>query len=185
MSPSDLFLAAMLLSAPVGTVEQVPSAERWPTIQAALHQTAINWEILDARETRYVLAKPEDFQEDLDFLRKRRLDFENTPKVAESDRLPNRQYINDCIRFNRAYRKNLENRLVWEPDRADILNEAIQETERFYKIWDAMRDAKCEFHYITVRRLALSKLEDLLGTETFNSGELPPYVPEWRFVVIR
>ena len=105
MSPSELILAAMLLSAPAGTPEQVPTADRWPTIQAAIHKTAIDWEILDTRETRYVLARPEDFQEDLDFLRKRRIDFEDTPRVIESDRLPGRQMVNDNIRFNRLSQK--------------------------------------------------------------------------------
>lgn len=183
MSPSDLILAAMLLCAPVGTPEPVPSADRWPALQAALHQTAIGWEILDARETRYVLSKVEDFQEDLDFLRKRKLDYEDSPRVGESDRLPSRQLMNDNIRFNRAYRKNLEMRMVWEPDRAEPLGEAIRETERLYKIWDAMRDSKCEYHYVTVRRTALKRLKELLGPDEFAFGELPPFVPAWGFEV--
>ena len=185
MSPSDFMLAAMLLSAPVGTPEQVPPPDRFATVQAAIHQTAIDWEILDLREIRYVLAKADDYQEDLDFLRKRRIDLEDAPKLAESQRLPGRQTVNDYIRFNRAYRKNLETRLAWESDRANILGEAIGETDRLYKMWDAMRDAKCDFHYVTVRRIALRKLKDMLGEEMYSSGELPPYVPEWRFTVMR
>ena len=185
MSPSDLLLATMLLSAPVGTPEQVPPSDHWKVVQAAIHQTAIDWEILDARETRYVLAKPDDFQEDLDFLRKRRGELEKAPKVGESDRLPNRQSVNEYIRFNRAYRKNLETRLLCESDRAGAISEAIRETERLYKMWDAMRDAKCEFHYVTVRRQALMKLKEMLGPEVYSTGELPPYVPEWRFAVMR
>src|SRR5580704_18107741 len=124
MAPSDMILAVMLLSAPVGTPEHSPPPDRWPHVQAAIHQIAIDWEILDSRETRYVLAKPEDFQEDMDFLRKRRIDLEDAPKVLESDRLPTRQALNDCIRFNRAYRKHLETRLVWEADRANVIGEA-------------------------------------------------------------
>jgi hypothetical protein len=181
MAPTDLIMAIMLLSAPVGTTEQVPPPDRWPLVQSAIHHVAIDWEILDPRETRYVLVKPEDFQEDMDFLRKRRNDLDDAPKVSESDRLPSRQLVNDCIRFNRAYRKNLETRLMWESDRANVIGEAIRETEKLYKIWDAIRDAKCEFHYITVRRLALNKLKETLGTELYDKGELPPYVPEWRF----
>ena len=72
MSPSDLLFAAMLLSAPMGTPEAAPTPERWPAVRDALHQTAVDWEILDSRERRYVLTKREDFQDDLDFLRKRR-----------------------------------------------------------------------------------------------------------------
>jgi hypothetical protein len=185
MSPSDLLLATMLLSAPVGTPEQVPPPDRWQVVQGAIHHVAIEWEILDSRETRYVLSKPDDFQEDLDFLRKRRNDLENAPKVSENERLPSRQTVNDNIRFNRAYRKNLETRLVWESDRAGVIGEAIRETERLYKAWDAMRDAKCEFHYVTVRRIALMKLKDMLGPEVFMTGEMPPYVPEWRFAVMK
>ena len=181
MAASDLIMAIMLLSAPVGTTEQAPRAERWPLVQAAIHKVAIDWEILDPRETRYVLVKPEDFQEDVDFLRKRRLDLEDAPNVNESDRLPSRQLVNDCIRFNRAYRKNLETRLLWESDRANVIEEAIRETEKLYKVWDSIRDAKCEFHYITVRRLALKKLKDVLGPELYSTGDMPPYVPEWRF----
>jgi hypothetical protein len=185
MSPSDLMLAALLLTAPVGAPEQTPPQERWPAMQGAIHQIAIDWEILDPRETRYVLGKPEDFQEDLNFLRKRRIDFEDVPKVSESDRLPTKQAVNDNIRFNRAYRKNLETRLTWEPDRANLINEAIQETEKLYKIWDAMRDAKCDYHYVTVRRLALKRLKDLIGPEVYLTGESPPYVPDWRFAAMR
>jgi hypothetical protein len=185
MSPSDLILATMLLSAPVGTPEQVPPPDRWQVMQASVHQVAIDWEILDGRETRYVLAKREDFQEDLDFLRKRRNDLDDAPKVGESDRLPSRQAVNDNIRFNRAYRKNLETRLLWESDRANVISEAIRETEKLYKMWDAMRDAKCEFHYVTVRRLALKKLKEMVGPEIYLTGEVPPYVPDWRFIAIQ
>ena len=52
MSPSELFLAAMMLSAPVGTPEQVPPPERWyrarprsrPSARsrAAVHATSIS-----------------------------------------------------------------------------------------------------------------------------------------------
>jgi hypothetical protein len=185
MSPSDLVLAAMLLSSPCGTPEQAPPPDRWPALQASLQQVAMDMEILDKRETRYVLAKLEDYQEDLDFLRKRRLELAEAPRLSESDRLPSRQTVADYIRFNRAYRKHLENRLVWEPDRASVIGDAIRETERLYKLWDAMRDATCDFHYVTVRRLALKKLRDMMGSDGYNSGEMPPYVPEWRFAAMK
>jgi hypothetical protein len=185
MSASDLFLAAMLLSAPVGAPEQVPPPERWPAVQAALQQTALDWEILDPRETRYVMAKRDDFQEDLDFLRKRREDLADAPKVTESDRLPERRIVNDFIQFNRAYRAHLETRLAWEADRAGLINEALTETDRMYKLWDAIREAKGEYHYVTVRRLALKRFRDGIGQRAYDAGELPPYVPEWRFLVIK
>lgn len=182
MSASDLILAATLLSAPVGVPEEAPCSERWPAVQAALHRTAVEWEILDPRETRYVLAQPEEFQTDLDFLRQRRADFADVPRLADANRLPNRRLMDDYIQFNRAFRKHLDVRLLWEADRADIIGETVRETDRLYRLWDAMREAKCDFHYVTYRRQALKKLKDGLGESVYASGELPPYVPEWRFI---
>ena len=181
MCASDLLFAAMLLSAPVGTHEIPPPAERWPIVRNALHHTAVEWQILDPRETRYVLAKPEDFQEDLDFLRKRRSDLAEAPKVIDTERLPDRALINDCIRFNRSFRKHMELRMAWEADRADFILEVINETERLYKIWDAIRDAKSHLHYVTTRRLALLRLRDMIGPVAYESGQTPPFVPDWRF----
>lgn len=185
MSASDLFFATVLLSAPVGTPEQVPPDERWEAVQSSVHKLAVEWEILDPRETRYVLAKPEDFQTDLDFLRKRKADLADAPKLAEANRLPATQSMDANIQFNRAYRKNLEKRMRWEADRADLIGEAVRETDRLYKLWDAMREAKCDFHYVTYRRLALKKLKDGIGAEAYDAGEVPPYVPEWRFTVVK
>ena len=52
-------------------------------------------------------------------------------------------------------------------------------------MWDAVRDARCEFYYVTVRRQSLQKLRDLIGKEAYAAGELPDYVPTWRFLPIR
>src|SRR5262245_60203519 len=117
MSPSDLILAAALLSAPVGTPERTPSEANWPTVRDAIHKIAIQWEVMDERETRYVLATRDDFQEDLNLLRKRHAELADAPKLVDCWRLPTREAINDFIKFNRAYRKNLEERAVWEQDR--------------------------------------------------------------------
>jgi hypothetical protein len=165
----------------MGTPEAPPTAERWPVVRAALHQTAVEWEILDPRETRYVLTKPEDFQDDLDFLRKRRVDLAEAPRIVEAELLPDRNTINDRLRFNRAFRKNMELRLAWESDRADFIREVINENERLYKIWDAIRDGKSDLHYVTTRRFALLKLRDMIGPDAFASGAAMPYVPDWRF----
>ncbi|MDB5311689.1 MAG: hypothetical protein JWO38_5891 [Gemmataceae bacterium] len=185
MTPCDLVLAAVLITAPPGTPELPPSPDRWAGLQGALHKTAIEWEILDERETRYVLARPDDYEPDLNLLRRRYVDLADAPKVADSGRLPDRQAVNEFIRFNRAYRKNLETRQVWETDRADVIRIVVLETDRLYKVWDAVRDARCEFYYVTVRRQALKKLKETLGPDAYAAGDLPPYVPEWRFTVAR
>jgi hypothetical protein len=185
MTPCDLVLAAALLTSAPGIPEQPPTPDRWPGLQAALHKTAVEWEILDPRETRYVLARVEDYQADLDILRKRQVELADAPKVGDSARFPAREVVNEFIRFNRAYRKHLETRQVWEADRADVIRIVMAETDRLYRVWDAIRDARCEFYYITVRRQALQRLRDLIGPEAYAIGELPPHVPDSRFVEVK
>jgi hypothetical protein len=181
MSASDLILAAALLTAPVGTPEQTPTEDRWPTVRDALQKTAIGWELMDPRETRYLLAARADFEPDLDLLRKRYVELADAPKLAECQRLPDRRTVGELLKFNRAYRKHLEEREVWETDRSDVLQAAMQETDRLYRHWDAIRDAQCDFYYVSVRRTALKKLRDAIGEEAFSTGHMPPYVPNWRF----
>jgi hypothetical protein len=165
----------------MGTPEAPPIPERWPVVRDAIHRIAVDWQILDRRETRYILTKLEDFQDDLDFLRKRRADLTEAPTVVEAERFPDKVTINDYIRFNRAFRRNMELRGAWETDRADFIREVINENERLYRIWDTMRDARSDLHFVTTRRVALLKLRDLIGVEAFASGDPQPYVPDWRF----
>jgi hypothetical protein len=181
MSATDLVLAATLLSAPVGTPEQTPPEDRWIAVRDAIHKTAVGWEIMDPREERYLMAAREDFEPDLNLLRKRYFELADAPRLNDCHRLPDRRTVNELIKFNRAFRKHLEEREVWEPDRADLFHQAMQETDRFYRQWDAIRDAQCDFYYVTVRRAALKKLRDSLGASAFATGAMPSYVPEWRF----
>jgi hypothetical protein len=180
MTPLDLVFAAALLTTPPGIPEQTPAPDRWPSIQAALQETALRMEILDPRETSF-LASADEFQRDLDILRNRHQELADAPLVADGGRFPDRESVNALLRFNRAYYRNLEGRQVWEPDRADLIGVVMAETDRLYEVWDAVRDARCEFYYITDRRKALQKLRALLGDEAYFAGEMPPFVPIWRF----
>jgi hypothetical protein len=62
---------------------------------------------------------------------------------------------------------------------------ALQETDRLYQVWDAVRDARCDYYYVTVRRQALKRLRELIGDEAYYSASFPPCVPFWRFQQIR
>ncbi|MFO0797120.1 MAG: hypothetical protein U0804_06550 [Gemmataceae bacterium] len=181
MTAYDLIVAAALLSAPAGTPEVPPPPEQWPAMQQALHSTALRLEILDERETRYVLSRLEDFETDLDLLRRRHADLRDAPPLADADRLPLREAVNQLVQYNRTYRQHLESRQAWEADRADVIGVALAETDRLYKVWDAVRDARCEFYYVTVRRQALKRLRDALGDTAYVATDLPPHVPAWRF----
>lgn len=181
MNPGDLILAALLLTAQPGTPELPPTEDRWPAVRDAVHKLAVQWEILDPRETRYILARPDDFSADINLLRRRYRDLLDAPQVDDSGRFPDRSVANELIRFNRAYRKHLDQRHELEIDRSESLRSVMRETDRLYQVWDAVRDARCEFYYVTVRRQALKKLKDMVGDDDYASGSLPPNVPMWRF----
>jgi hypothetical protein len=181
MSSWACVLAAGLLTTPPDVPEPPIEAEDWPAVQEALQSLAVEWEILDPREVRYVLARPEDFENDLNLLRRRYQDLKDAPKLADAQRFPDRGTVNDLLAFNRAYRRFLDARQPLEQDRAVCLRNALKETDWLYQVWDSVRDARCEYYYITVRRQALKRLRQMVGPEAYTAGELPPYVPLWRF----
>jgi hypothetical protein len=177
----EFILANILLVSPVGSPLPQITEEEWPSLQKALQETGVNWEILDPREVKYVFSRLEDFSSDMDLMRKRYRELQDVPRVEDSNRFPDRSAINEMLSFNRGYRRNLESRQIIEPDRADMYGNAMRETDRLYYIWDAVRDSRCEFYYITIRRQALKKLRCFVGTADYYSGQLPPPIPTWRF----
>jgi hypothetical protein len=49
-----------------------------------------------------------------------------------------------------------------------------------YRVWDHLRDARCEYYYVTVRRAALEKLRADLGDADFVAGVMPePVLLSW------
>jgi hypothetical protein len=176
-------LAIVLLTA--SPSEPVPelSGESWPTLRAAMQHLAYQWQILDPREER--LLRPEELSADLTVLRRRYRDLADAPSLYDCVRFPEKALAVECLSFNRAYRKAIEKRLPLEYDQADALKEILRETDELYKIWDAVRDARCEIYYVPVRRQALKQLRSLIGAEAYYSGQLPPHVPLWRFEEIR
>lgn len=177
----DILTAIILITSIPGTPEPVPSEETFPAIREAVHKVAIEWEILDSRETSYIFAKRSDFESDLNLLRRRHQDFKDAPRLEESNRLPERRIVNELVQFNRAYRKHLVDRHQLELDRAEAYEVVMVETDRLYKVWDAVRDANCSFYYVTVRRQAMARLREMIGEDDYRNMNLPPNVPTWRF----
>jgi hypothetical protein len=180
MQPSDLLLAIALLSAPVGTPEQAPTSERWPVMVAAVRWVAVDWEIMDEREG-LPRSNPLLFQGDIDELRMRRIELAEAPRLNEAAWLPTLQAANNNITFNRAYRNGLIQRLQWEPDRADTIITALDETEQLNQMWNAIREAKSDSCWTPYRRRNLAELKRLMSEEDWQACVLPPYVPDWRF----
>lgn len=181
----QLAMASAMLSAPHNSPIPEIAAEEWPAMQLALHSVAIQWQILDPREVRYVLARQDDLDNDLNLLRRRYHDLHDAPLVQDSLRFPDRGTVNEMLAFNRAFRRHLDSKQFLEYDRSFIYQVVLKETDRLYQIWDSVRDARCDFYYVTVRRQALKRLRNLIGAEAYHTGELPPYVPVWRFQEIQ
>ncbi len=154
------------------------------TVRPVLQSIAIEWELLDPRETRYVLSRPEDFSGDLKLIRRRFGELHDAPPSQDCMRFPDRNLVNDLLKFNREYRQYLEARQATEAMYWWQLRETMVECDRIYQVWDMVREANCDYYYVTVRRQALKKLRDNLGDQAYYSGVLPPHVPVWRFARI-
>jgi len=155
-----------------------------PWIRFNLMKFAFDAEILDERETRYVLTRAEDFESDLKMLQWRYKELTDAPFISDSFRFPDRTVVSELLVSNRGYRNYLEMRKPMELANFWWFHDAMSETDQLYQIWDLVRDARCEYYYVTVRRSALKKLRDLLGDDSYYEGYLPPYVPLWRFARI-
>jgi len=179
MDPFRLLTAAVLLTAPSGEFESAESVAAHAGCANALRLLALNLEILDPLET-HVLAHPEEFAADLKVLRGRYREFAAAPRLHECFRLPERALVEDLLAFNRSFQKDLKERLVLDRVHAADLQTTLDETEQLFQVWDAVREARCEYYYVTARRQALQQLRNLVGMDAFYSGQLPPHVPVWR-----
>jgi hypothetical protein len=181
MLPLDYILAAALLSAPADAGEPEGATATYASLAPVVQQVALRWEVLDPREARYVLTRQEDYKSDMALLRRRCYDLLDAPPLADCVRFPPRSEVTQMLSFNRSYREHLEKckgvdrHLAWEYE------EALREADRLYQIWDAIRDTRCEYYYITVRRQALKRVRDTIGPEAYYNGDYPPHVPIWRF----
>ena len=193
MFPLDYVLAVTLIAtAPDCTVspmqadteETADAYDAFVTVRPVIQSVAIEWELLDSRETRYVLSRPEDFSGDVKLIRRRFGELHDAPPSQDCMRFPDRNLINDLLKFNREYRQYLEARQATEAMYWWQLRETIVECDRIHQVWDTVREASCDYYYVTVRRQALKKLRETLGDQAYYSGVLPPHVPVWRFARI-
>ncbi len=181
VDPAIQVRAMTALDTVAGTPEWI-SEEEFQEFKAALHAVAIRREIMDFRETSSLFASYDNYQSDLDILRQRLADYGDYPPLSDVERLPARELVNQRIKFNQEYHRYLKDRLIWELDRADVLVEAIAETEAAYRVWDYIRDARCEYYNVTTKREALKNLKLAIGEDAYLRGEWPNSVPVHRFV---
>ena len=181
----NTIVALALLTAPPEGGPDAKALEGYQWARPALQAVAVQLEILDPREVRYILARGEDFAADLNLLQRRYRELADAPPLGDSLRFPDRESVNEMLSFNRAYRQHIDIRQSVELAHWWEHQATLQETEQLYQIWDTVRDARCEYYYVTVRRQALKRLRELLGQDDYYTGQLPPYVPVWRFRVMK
>ena len=177
----DCLMAAVLLAAPPDAPAPAVSPALFAYLQPALRALALETEVLDPREVRSVLVRAEDLPADLKLLRRRTHDLAGAPMLDDSLRFPEQVAVSDMLAFNRAYRQNVEKRLAAGVMNPAELSQALEETDQLYKVWNNVRDARCDSYYVTVRRHALKRLRELVGPQAYFCGRLPPHVPIWRF----
>lgn len=183
MYATSYALALALLTGPPGTIVPAIAPEEWPAVRAAVVGLAVDWEILDEREERFV--RLENLAADLDALRRRRRELVNAPPLRDAARFPAKAVADERLAFNRAFRRQLDQRRAFDPAHAAGLEQVIQETDELFQVWDAVRDLQSEAYYTPVRRLAMVRLRAQIGDAAYHAAQLPPHVPVWRFTEVR
>ncbi len=103
----ECVMALALITSPVDTPIPSGVAQRFEKLRPVLQGVAVQWEILDPREVRYILARPEDFVSDLNLVRRRYQTLADAPALSDCQRFPDRDAVNELLSFNRAYRQHL------------------------------------------------------------------------------
>jgi hypothetical protein len=171
-------LAYLVLTAPTDP-DIPPYLAAVASFRQAVQSMAVEMEIMDPREVRWMLGRAEDVAEDVYLLRQRYRELADAPPAIDAWRFPERATVNACLTFNRTYRSHLESQ--WTPGRDYECGEALREVDRLYFVWDCIRDAQGDYYYVTIRRMALKQLREQIGDEAYARGELPCYVPLHRF----
>jgi hypothetical protein len=167
-----------MLASPPGSVVVSEAPALHASYAATVRVVAIHLEVLDRREQH--LTQSANFAADMKELQGRFQELAGAPFLDECVRFPERMVASDLLAGNRAYQEELKARLILDRIHEDDLRAALEETEELFRIWDAVREARCDYWFVTARRQALQELRDLVGVEAFCSGRLPPPVPVWR-----
>ena len=125
-----------------------------------------------------MLTCQEDFQTDVPLLRGRLRELSGAPPLADAWRFPPADVAHRHLAFNRTVHRDLTLRRDAMGGHLGF-DAALAETERLYKVWDAVRDARSDFYYVSVRRQALATLLQLIGPDAYHKAELPPPAPGW------
>jgi hypothetical protein len=178
MFPADWVLALLLLTGPAPANDI--RSEMFKRLHVPMTALAIHLEVMDKRETRYILLRESDFNEDIRKLRSHITELRGAPFMKDASRFPDRKHLNDMLVLNRSFLAYVEQlHRIGLVDQAELAV-VRQETNRLYEVWDCALDVQCQYYFVTVRRLCLRRLHTLLGENDYRQGKLPPPIPFWR-----
>lgn len=177
MFTCEIILAAALVTAPKDIPVSTQTVDYIAIIRPTILTIAVDGEILDPRERTFLFTQ--DSVGDLTMLRTRNEELVSMPHLGEYQSFPDRKQINDLLAVNRSYRNDLTNRLTIDLVHLDEIRTAICETDQLYQAWDTLRDAQCDYYYVTVRRQSLGLLRTLIGSEAYYQRRMPPNLPVW------
>jgi hypothetical protein len=165
----DILLAMLLITSPVGTPAPPPSEDVLARVSSALRVQ----EILGPDEV-YFFAYPDEFQDDIDGMRRRWNLVKDAPPLADWHRFPPRPVIQRLMQFNRTLRRSLMDQIdvLPLPDR-DQWNKLVARLREDYDILNELDDAVNEHLSVFYRRLALLKAREKMGLENYLQGLLP------------
>lgn len=182
---SGIYYALALILLTAHPDAELPCWAKDENVIPACQTLALNMELMDKREVTYCFNLQLDVDPDVRLIRRRFRDLHGAPFACDAEQFPSREHCNQVLSLNRQYRAWLEGQQTIHGRHQQYeINPAIAETDELYDVWDTLRDARCDSYYITVRREALKKLKNRLGTEMYYQRMMPPWVPVWRFTPI-
>jgi hypothetical protein len=99
------------------------------------------------------------------------------PPLADLERFPPYDVAMTWLILNRQFRETLTARIVLERHHRAELSVVLEEAQRLYDIFDALRDAQRTSYNLTYRRTRLKQLWLLLGPEDYGAARLPCPIP--------
>lgn len=153
-------VAVSLLVTPADTPEVTPT-EDFPSLRECLVTLAVEWELLDPRETTHTFTQPADFLSDLDLMRRRYAELRDAPRVVECLRYPPRWYAEEMMALNREVKRYVETIANCYPAQAGECGIWLRSLDASYHYWDLVRDAQVDYYHTTVRRRALRLLKEM------------------------
>lgn len=110
----------------------------------------------------------------------------SSPYLYHVERFPTLHHLcyTELMHENLKYQEHLHKMLNLYPNQVGILDE-MKEAEQIRLAWDALQDAKNDEYPAWRRRKGLQQMLNIIGPEAFMRGEMPMYVPVWRFREVR